>query len=237
MQGCSMQRALRSRRSRHRRRDVPPRRSGASSSTTRRSASCRTSRTARRSSAGSARSSTPRVRLTSRCSTSGTSRCRRPTSASAALRTAMAWQRTDRADAVVTRRSRRTPRTPRSSTSSPPWPASRCSTSSACPPSSARRSRPRCATGGITTLVLVGAVLEIGIEPTARHAADLGFLPVVVDDACGIVEPDAAQRSLDSLGLLAAVLPRHRRRGGRGLRLSRAGAAQGSQPTRPRSAA
>jgi nicotinamidase-related amidase len=52
---------------------------------------------------------------------------------------------------------------------------------------------------GVTTLVLVGAVLEIGIEPTARHAADLGFLPVVVDDACGIVEPDAAQRSLDSL--------------------------------------
>ena len=42
-------------------------------------------------------------------------------------------------------------------------------------------------------------MLEIGIEPTARHAADLGFLPVVVDDACGIVEPDAAQRSLDSL--------------------------------------
>ena len=52
---------------------------------------------------------------------------------------------------------------------------------------------------GVTTLVLVGAVLEIGIEPTARHAADLGFLPVVVEDACGIVEPDAARRSLDSL--------------------------------------
>jgi biuret amidohydrolase len=51
----------------------------------------------------------------------------------------------------------------------------------------------------VTTLVLVGAVLEIGIEPTARHAADLGFLPVVVDDACGIVDRDAAQRSLDSL--------------------------------------
>jgi nicotinamidase-related amidase len=52
---------------------------------------------------------------------------------------------------------------------------------------------------GVTTLVLVGAVLEIGIEPTARHAADLGLLPVVVEDACGIVEPAAAQRSLDSL--------------------------------------
>jgi biuret amidohydrolase len=51
----------------------------------------------------------------------------------------------------------------------------------------------------LTTLVMVGAVLEIGIEPTARHAADLGFLPVVVDDACGIVEPDAAARSLASL--------------------------------------
>ena len=52
---------------------------------------------------------------------------------------------------------------------------------------------------GVTTLVLVGAVLEIGIEPTARHAADLGFLPVVVDDACGIVDTQAAERSLAGL--------------------------------------
>lgn len=52
---------------------------------------------------------------------------------------------------------------------------------------------------GVTTLILVGAVLEIGIEPTARHAADLGLLPVVVDDACGVVEPEAAERSLASL--------------------------------------
>ena len=51
----------------------------------------------------------------------------------------------------------------------------------------------------LTTLVLVGAVLEIGIEPTARHAADLGFLPVVVTDACGVVEPAAGQRALESL--------------------------------------
>jgi nicotinamidase-related amidase len=52
---------------------------------------------------------------------------------------------------------------------------------------------------GVTTLVLVGAVLEIGIEPTARHAADLGFLPVVVDDACGVVDTEAAERSLTGL--------------------------------------
>jgi biuret amidohydrolase len=52
---------------------------------------------------------------------------------------------------------------------------------------------------GVTTLIIVGAVLEIGIEPTARHAADLGLLPVVVEDACGVVEPEAAERSLASL--------------------------------------
>jgi biuret amidohydrolase len=52
---------------------------------------------------------------------------------------------------------------------------------------------------GVSALVLVGAVLEIGIEPTARHAADLGLLPVVVDDACGVVSPEAAARSLASL--------------------------------------
>ena len=52
---------------------------------------------------------------------------------------------------------------------------------------------------GVTTLMIVGAVLEIGIEPTARHAADLGLLPVVVEDACGVVEPEAAERSLASL--------------------------------------
>jgi len=51
----------------------------------------------------------------------------------------------------------------------------------------------------ITTLVLVGAALEIGIEPTARNAADLGLLPVVVTDACGVVEPAAAERSIASL--------------------------------------
>lgn len=52
---------------------------------------------------------------------------------------------------------------------------------------------------GVTTLIIVGAVLEIGIEPTARHAADLGLLPVVVEDACGVVELEAAERSLASL--------------------------------------
>lgn len=52
---------------------------------------------------------------------------------------------------------------------------------------------------GITTVVLVGAAMEVGIEPTVRHAHDLGYIPVVVRDACGAGHEAAAQRSLDSL--------------------------------------
>jgi nicotinamidase-related amidase len=52
---------------------------------------------------------------------------------------------------------------------------------------------------GINAFAIVGAVLEIGIEPTVRHGADLGFIPIVVDDACGSVEDDARERSLASM--------------------------------------
>lgn len=37
---------------------------------------------------------------------------------------------------------------------------------------------------GVGTLAIVGAVLEIGIEPTARHATELGFVASVLGDAC-----------------------------------------------------
>ncbi|EJL22124.1 nicotinamidase-like amidase [Caulobacter sp. AP07] len=52
---------------------------------------------------------------------------------------------------------------------------------------------------GVQAVVLMGIALEIGIEPTARHAADLGFIPIIVADACGAGHEDAAQRSLESL--------------------------------------
>ena len=52
---------------------------------------------------------------------------------------------------------------------------------------------------GIVSLVVVGAVLEIGIEPTVRHGCDLGLIPVVVTDACGVVDDDAGRRTLESL--------------------------------------
>ena len=52
---------------------------------------------------------------------------------------------------------------------------------------------------GLCSVLLAGIALEVGIEPTARHAADLGFIPVVVQDACGFGNAEAAQRSLAAL--------------------------------------
>lgn len=52
---------------------------------------------------------------------------------------------------------------------------------------------------GIGAVAIVGVVLEVGIEPTVRHAADLGFLPVLIADACGSVNDQARKRSLDAL--------------------------------------
>jgi len=52
---------------------------------------------------------------------------------------------------------------------------------------------------GITAVALVGVAMEIGIEPTARHAADLGIIPVIVTDACGAGHADAAARSIEAL--------------------------------------
>jgi nicotinamidase-related amidase len=52
---------------------------------------------------------------------------------------------------------------------------------------------------GIVALAIVGVALEVGIEPTVRHAADLGFIPVVVTDACGGRDVEAQERSLAGL--------------------------------------
>lgn len=52
---------------------------------------------------------------------------------------------------------------------------------------------------GVLSIAIVGIATEIGIEPTARHASDLGFIPVVLADACGAGHEAAAQRSLESL--------------------------------------
>jgi nicotinamidase-related amidase len=52
---------------------------------------------------------------------------------------------------------------------------------------------------GIRAVGLAGLAMEVGIEPTARHAADLGFIPVIIADACGAGHEEAARRSLAAL--------------------------------------
>lgn len=52
---------------------------------------------------------------------------------------------------------------------------------------------------GINSFAIVGIALEVGIAPTARHASDLGYIPVVVKDACGFGDAAAAERELAEL--------------------------------------
>ena len=54
---------------------------------------------------------------------------------------------------------------------------------------------------GVTAVAVTGIALEVGIEPTVRHAIDLGLVPVIISDACGSGNPDAARRSSRALHL------------------------------------
>lgn len=51
----------------------------------------------------------------------------------------------------------------------------------------------------ITAFSIIGTATEVGIEPTVRPGADQGLVPVVVTDACGAGDHAAAKRSLDAL--------------------------------------
>jgi nicotinamidase-related amidase len=37
----------------------------------------------------------------------------------------------------------------------------------------------------LDSLIIAGIALEVGIEPTVRHALDLNYIPIVVSDASG----------------------------------------------------
>jgi nicotinamidase-related amidase len=52
---------------------------------------------------------------------------------------------------------------------------------------------------GIRSFIICGIALEIGIDPTCRQGADLGFWPILVQDACGYGNEEAANHSLASL--------------------------------------
>jgi nicotinamidase-related amidase len=74
---------------------------------------------------------------------------------------------------------------------------------------------------GIDSFAIVGVATEVGIEPTARHAADLNYLPIIVEDACGAGHQEAAERALEGLRFsgdslitdLATICPLLRKRG------------------------
>jgi nicotinamidase-related amidase len=51
----------------------------------------------------------------------------------------------------------------------------------------------------VTAFAIVGVATEVGIEPTVRQGADRGLIPVVVTDACGAGNHAAAERSLEAL--------------------------------------
>jgi nicotinamidase-related amidase len=52
---------------------------------------------------------------------------------------------------------------------------------------------------GVKAVAIAGIAMEVGIEPTARHAADLDFIPVILAEACGCGHKEAASRSLEGL--------------------------------------
>jgi biuret amidohydrolase len=57
----------------------------------------------------------------------------------------------------------------------------------------------------IEAVAIVGAVLEFGIEPTVRHAADLGYVSVLIQDACYSFSEENKMRSLLSLQLASLM--------------------------------
>ena len=59
---------------------------------------------------------------------------------------------------------------------------------------------------GVNSFVIVGIALEVGIEPTVRHGMDLSYIPVIVADACGYGNQEAAERSLAALDFTGGSL-------------------------------
>jgi biuret amidohydrolase len=56
------------------------------------------------------------------------------------------------------------------------------------------------------SIIIAGIALEVGIEPSIRHALDLNYIPVVVSDLCGSRTRELHQRSLEALKSTGEVL-------------------------------
>jgi len=59
---------------------------------------------------------------------------------------------------------------------------------------------------GVRTVLIAGVAIEVGIEPTVRHAADLGYVPILIEDACGSGNAEAGERALASMRFMGDAL-------------------------------
>jgi biuret amidohydrolase len=59
---------------------------------------------------------------------------------------------------------------------------------------------------GVRAILLAGVATEIGIEPTVRHAADLGYIPILIEDACGAGHAEAGERAIASMRFMGDAL-------------------------------
>src|SRR5262249_41577081 len=59
---------------------------------------------------------------------------------------------------------------------------------------------------GINSFIIAGVASEIGIEPTVRHGSDLGYIPIVVTDACGAGHAEAAERAIASIRFMGDAI-------------------------------
>jgi biuret amidohydrolase len=60
----------------------------------------------------------------------------------------------------------------------------------------------------IESFIIAGIALEVGIEPTVRHGADLNYVPIVITDACGSMTQElknGALHSFDATGEIISV--------------------------------
>ena len=58
----------------------------------------------------------------------------------------------------------------------------------------------------LNSFIICGIATEIGIDPTVRHGADLGLVPIVVEDACGHGHKEAADRSMDNIKFMGDAI-------------------------------
>jgi nicotinamidase-related amidase len=58
----------------------------------------------------------------------------------------------------------------------------------------------------IESFIIAGIALELGIEPTVRHGADLNYIPIVITDACGSMTQELKDGTLHSFETCGEII-------------------------------